>query len=120
MSACVTGERSGGKQRAKKKKKRKTWQYPPTCIHLLCLHIFGCKYVYKKTCCPSQKLTLKPVNRAFTKFITVREGIAELSTHMKKQTKQQKVGAISLSTKYKCNGVEIVCARQILKNCMLL
>lgn len=31
-----------------------------------------CKYVYKKTCCPSQKLTLKWVNNLLTKFINVR------------------------------------------------
>lgn len=60
-----------------------------TCIHLWCLHIFGCKYVYKKTCCPSQKLTLKPVNKPFAKFISVREStVFLLRWRKKKQNKR--------------------------------
>lgn len=102
---CVS--RGKGQEQNKKEKKEKKRQYRPgcTCIHLQCLHIFGCKYVYKKICCPSQKLTLKPVNNPFTKFINVKEGIV-FPPRWKK--KKQKVSAISLSTKYNCNGVEII------------
>lgn len=42
--------------------------------HLRCIHIFGCKSVYKKTRSTSQKLTLKPVNKPLTKFTEVTEG----------------------------------------------
>lgn len=102
---CVSqGERSGKKNT--KRRKENISQYHPccTCIHLECLHIFGCKYVYKKTCCPSQKLTLKPVNNPFTKFINVKEGLV----FPFRWKKTQRVCAISLSTKYNCSGVEII------------
>lgn len=80
-----------------------------TCIHLQCLHIFGCKYVYKKTCWPSQKLTLKPVNNPFAKFINVKGGIVFLLGWAKKPPK---VSAISLSTKYNSKRVEIARPQQ--------
>lgn len=113
----VTRGKVRNKTRRERKKKGKICQYHLccTCIHLQCLHIFGCKYVYKKSYCPSQKLTLKPVNNPFTKFINVKKG--RVSTPAHTDGKKQKVSAISLSTKYNSNGVEIIVgSEQILAN----
>lgn len=80
---------AGGEQKKKGKDKGKICP-GCTCIHLECLHIFGCKYVYKKKKprCPSQNLTLKPVNKPFAKFINVKQGIVFLLR--RRENKKQK------------------------------
>ena len=66
LCACVTGERSGKKT---KRKNRKMGQYHAgcTCIHLQCLHIFGCKYVYKKNPLPFSETDLEASKQPFRK-----------------------------------------------------
>lgn len=47
VSQHVCGVGENKKKKKKGKDKGKIWP-GCTCIHLECLHIFGCKYVYKK------------------------------------------------------------------------
>jgi len=60
----------GGKVEGEKQTKRKQEMMPlPTCIHLQCLHIFACKYVYEENLLPFSENDLEAGKQA--KFINV-------------------------------------------------
>lgn len=91
-------------------KERKISQYRPccTCIHLQCLHILGCKYVYKGNLLPFSETDLEASKQPFHKVHYRQRGYTlSPRTEGRKKTKQ-KVSAISLSTKYNCNVAEII------------
>ena len=69
------GERSGGEKKEKKKKGKCASITPAAPVYIYNVYTSLVVNMFtRKPAAPSQKLTLKPVNNPFTKFINVKEG----------------------------------------------